>query len=522
MAVHDIGQFDLNNSNGAPLRVRLLNYFERPTDISVAAAMSCYSSKLIAPQDLKKERSELERRAKIAERTFRAGHNTTRQHAHFQFALEGVSRFFIWSFLHDHPFYNSDQVSQRYVHAKPENIFIPALSPNGRKKFLMLAERAFDAYEYLTKLLFQSAENAYYGRFPSRKKRGNFEKEILKKAQEVSRYLLPICSTAHLHHTISALTLHRYRKMAETSECMEEAERVIRAMCEEVERIEPDFFRCDTEPFTAESSIETSSVSGKDSEWVRSFDEKLNGRISLLEGIYGGEDILCEAVRNALGATKEELSDEIALSFALDPQFNPLLADSLNPTYHSNLSRALSFIRLTFVKKLSISADSQNQRHRMILRVRPPLAKTFNSDKPDFVIPQLIAESKAAEDYYETYMNELWDGMRELLNDGEALLAVLYLLPNAFPIRLRESGDLLSFRHKWAMRLCLNAQEEIWQAAKEEVLAVRKELPKIGKYISPPCSLRLLRGLTPACPEGKGYCGVPVWKKNLFELNRVI
>jgi len=72
------------------------------------------------------------------------------------------------------------------------------------------------------------------------------------------------------------------------------------------------------------------------------------------------------------------------------------------------------------------------------------------------------------------------------------------------------------------MRLCLNAQEEIWQAAKEEVLAVRKELPKIGKYISPPCSLRLLRGLTPACPEGKGYCGVPVWKKNLFELNRVI
>ena len=33
----------------------------------------------------------------------------------FVFILDNVSRLAIWSFFHAHPFYNSEQVSQRYV-----------------------------------------------------------------------------------------------------------------------------------------------------------------------------------------------------------------------------------------------------------------------------------------------------------------------------------------------------------------------------------------------------------------------
>ena len=36
------------------------------------------------------------------------------QHATFVFVLDNVSRLAIWSFFHAHPFYNSEQVSQRY------------------------------------------------------------------------------------------------------------------------------------------------------------------------------------------------------------------------------------------------------------------------------------------------------------------------------------------------------------------------------------------------------------------------
>ncbi len=49
------------------------------------------------------------------------------QHATFQFSLENVSRQAIWSFLHSHPFYNSEQVSQRYVEVKAGNVILPAL-----------------------------------------------------------------------------------------------------------------------------------------------------------------------------------------------------------------------------------------------------------------------------------------------------------------------------------------------------------------------------------------------------------
>ena len=49
----------------------------------------------------------------------------------------------------------------------------------------------------------------------------------------------------------------------------------------------------------------------------------------------------------------------------------------------------------------------------------------------------------------------------------------LYLLPNAKAIRLVESGSLLHLLHKWTMRTCFNAQEEIYQASMEEVAQVR-------------------------------------------------
>ena len=54
----------------------------------------------------------------------------------------------------------------------------------------------------------------------------------------------------------------------------------------------------------------------------------------------------------------------------------------------------------------------------------------------------------------------------------------LYLLPNAKSIRLVESGSLLHLLHKWTMRTCFNAQEEIYQASIEEVEQVREVLPR--------------------------------------------
>ena len=68
-------------------------------------------------------------------------------------------------------------------------------------------------------------------------------------------------------------------------------------------------------------------------------------------------------------------------------------------------------------------------------------------------------------------MEEAWAAKNELLDRGVAREFALYLLPNAKAIRLVESGSLLHLLHKWTMRTCFNAQEEIYQASIEEVAA---------------------------------------------------
>ena len=87
-----------------------------------------------------------------------------------------------------------------------------------------------------------------------------------------------------------------------------------------------------------------------------------------------------------------------------------------------------------------------------------------------------------------------------------------YLLPNAKAIRLVESGSLLHLLHKWTMRTCFNAQEEIYQASMEEVEQVRAALPAFGRYLGPPCYIRA--GVaSPICTEGSHFCGVKVWQE---------
>jgi thymidylate synthase ThyX len=94
---------------GAP-RVTLRHASARPYDAAIAAARTCYSPRVIGAEEITATQRET-----IGPLTFEGGHHTVWQHAHFEFGLENVSRQFVWSFLHSHPFYNSEQSSQRFV-----------------------------------------------------------------------------------------------------------------------------------------------------------------------------------------------------------------------------------------------------------------------------------------------------------------------------------------------------------------------------------------------------------------------
>ena len=513
-----------------PPVVRLENAFAEPFNNAVATARTCYSSKVISSKDVVKDERAVKLRDEIAQSTYEAGHHTTIQHATFQFVMERVSRQFLWSFLHAHPFYNSEQVSQRYVEVKPGNFLVPPLGDRHEALYLDLMQKQMAAYHRLIELLLPDVSVAYVGIYPGRRNRlEKWQPSLKKKAQEIARYVLPVATHAHLYHTVSGLTIHRYHRASQISDVPLETKLVVDAMVAEVNRHDPLFFRNIEDAVPLEETIEWRALQefkaapGSASAFVREFDTDLGPLSSkLIDWSQNAERSIAQAVRTMLGLTADRLDDAKAIDLVLSPAENTYLGGALNLTTLSKLTRALHHPHYTFRKKISHTADSQDQRHRMTPASRPMLAAQYAGGESDVIVPELIRANAQAMDLYMETCRTTWKAIDGLLADGVSAEHALYLLPNAFPIRFEESGDLLNFHHKWTTRLCYTAQEEIWRNCLEEVQQVAKVHPRIGQHLGPPCHMRRDAGVKPLCPEGPRYCGVPVWKLGLDEMKRVL
>lgn len=513
--------------------IKLLNWFAQPYNNAVATARTCYSSRVIYPEEVAENEDRRKQRDSIAASIYKAGHHTTLQHASFQFVMERVSRQFIWSFLHAHPFYNSEQVSQRYVEVKAGNYFIPVMPAKAQTEYLRIIEMQMKAYQDLIVHLNAPTTAQYLKIFPSRKlEEKRWQTAIKKRAMEVARYVLPLATHAHLYHTISGITLHRYHRLCEQYDVPLETRAVVKAMVQEVERIDPEFMLTLEDPLPLEETLEFQLLqkyqsAGKSREntarFLDEFDASLGDKTSVLVGVdANAQSTMAQAVRSMLGLPKDQLPDSAAIAAVLDPAQNPYLSESLNLVTMAKLTRALHHVHLTFRKKISHTADSQDQRHRMTPGSRPILHTHFLADRADYITPVLFRESSHAEALYHQNMEEIWRGISRVIDAGAALEAALYLLPNAFPIRFEESGDLAAFHHKWTTRLCYTAQEEIWANCRDEVLQVKARFPEIGRWMQPPCTLRNWAGVTPYCPEGERFCGVRVWKLDVEDFNRLL
>ncbi len=503
-------------------RVRLVGAFAEPFNTAIAAARTCYASRLIAPEDVARDEAARAQRDAIARSTYAAGHHTIWQHATFEFALENVSRQLIWSFLHAHPFYNSEQVSQRYVTVQAGAVLTPSLPPRARARYTRAVEMQVTAYQRLVELLLEPARQAYFALFPARAKQPEkYRSAVVKKAQEIARYTLPVGTLAYLYHTVNGLTLHRYHRLCNMLDAPGEARAVVSAMVEAVRAHDPLFWTTLEDPIALEETLEYRLLSATGGLAPRAgarafrdaFDAELGGRAArLVDYTPSAEANLARAVRTMVGLTPAELDDDSAIAWVLSPAKNAYLAGALNLTSQAKLTRAMVHPHYTFQKKLSHSADSQDQRHRLTPASRPVLHTQYVGGEPDVIVPGLIAETPAALDCFMQAMRETWRAIDDLLADGTAPEWAMYLVPNAFPIRFLESGDLAALEHKWTTRLCFTAQEEIWRASLDEVREVASVHPRIGRYLGPPCVVRAQAGERPLCPEGSRYCGVPVWK----------
>jgi len=505
---------------GAP-RVTLRNHFAHAYDSAIAAARTCYAPRIIGPEEITDKQ-----RLQIGASTFYGGHHTVYQHAHFEFGLENVSRQFVWSFLHAHPFYNSEQQSQRYVRLDHALAYLPpetlGFGAAERAIYEGAVARAWGYYRELTEVLRDDAREIlsdiwHIGPMSHAKRVQKVERQAEKRAIEVARYVLPVAAATTMVHTLSGIVLHRLWRMTAASDTPIEARSVIGEMVARVREVDPQFFdRFDNAPMEQEEMPEWTHASAvgavsSGEDFAREFDAHLGARVSKLTDFSPhAPHVVAEAYRAVLGLTETACSDDEAADRLLNPARNPYRLETLNIGVHAPVMRALQHANFTFAKKISHTADSQDQRHRMVPGSRPLLTLT-DTRAPDFLTPMLIAENGRAREAYERAMADSWQAKNELIDRGTPREIALYLLPNAKAIRLIETGSLLHLLHKWTMRTCFNAQEEIYQASMEEVEQVRAAFPSLGRYLGPPCYIRA--GITtPICTEGSHFCGVKVWQ----------
>jgi thymidylate synthase ThyX len=500
----------------APPRVTLRNAFNHPFDSAIAAARTCYSPRLIGPGEITDKQ-----RLNIGAATFYSGHHTVYQHAHFEFGLENISRQFVWSFLHAHPFYNSEQQSQRYVRMDRVQAYVPPVSlffdERSKAIYEQSIARAWHYYRELSSLLISDARAIlndiwHVSPMSNPKRLQKIERSAEKRAIEIARYVLPVAAFTAMVHTISGIVLHRLWRMCAASDTPSEARSVIGEMVSLVKNLDPEFFgRFGTEPL--EDLLEwrdTKPLAENAGQFAREFDRKLGGKTSrLIDYSPNSPRIIAEAYRGVLGLAESQCTDSEALDRLLNPARNSYRLETLNVGVHAPMMRALQHANYTFAKKISHTADSQDQRHRMVPGSRT-LLTLADTPEPDYITPMLLANNPRAKEVYDRAMRDAWSAKNELLARGVPAEIALYLLPNAKSIRLVETGSLLHLLHKWTMRTCFNAQEEIYQASMDEVAQLREVHPELSRFVGPPCHLRA--GITtPICTEGSHFCGVKVW-----------
>ncbi len=498
--------------DGGP-RVRLRNWFDRPYDDAISAARTCYSPRVVDPDEITDGQ-----RNRIGPLTFAGGHHTVFQHATFEFALSGISRQLVWSFLHGFPYYNTEQQSQRYVRLDEVAAVVPPeLSGEAREVFESAVTSSWAAYRELSERL-KPLTGGILGELWRLKDRQseafgkNVAREAEKKAIETARYVIPIACHTAMVYTISGIVLHRLRRMMRVGDVPEEACRVVSQMVGEVERLDAAFFsHVGDTPLPAENVVETALASAGpgDSVLLEAFDKSLDGKRSrLVDFSLRAPEVSADAVRHVLG--RADLDDEAALSLVLDPAQNRYLLETMNVSQHSPLMRTLVHAHYTFRKKLSHTADSQDQRHRTVPGSRPLLSRTVPAHA-DVVEPELIRDDPTCHEIFQESVEASWAARERLLELGVSPESALYVLPNALAVRFEESGTLLDLIHKWNMRTCLNAQREIFEASMEELEQVRGVHPSLVRHVGPPCFVRT--GLVrPRCTEGSHFCGVPVWR----------
>ena len=499
----------------------------RPQPVStlaeaVAAARSCYNDKIISSFEVTDDQKK-----RIGKQTFDSGHHTVFLHKMLSFNI--IASRHVFHLLHYHPFYNTSQSSQRYVVFKePEFMMPPDIVGEPKKLVIDLLKEIWEIYHSLSDDLIPIIKRLYPG------KRKITNKAAEKMAIETARYILPIGAKSTAIYSIQLMTLLRLYRLAGKGAWGWELAQLLQKAVRMVLKQEPELQEYVPEPLDIRNSPEGAFITENGYELLK---KNENRRKKLQEKLGDFSSKLIDFNKNmidSLNNSSQLVSGQnVGFEECANPITNSHIIDRLHTDWLAPYSRVLSQGWVAFLKKLSYTANAQDQRHRTINSVTslPELAETEN---PDYITPELIKIIPKIHKRYDDILKKIYETKTLLVKEFNIpVSSALYLTPNAHTIYIQQSGSLLGFRHKWVLRSCWRSQKEIWSLSMEEIKQVSQRWPELKPYLGPPCYVRYIPDLQrktekgkrtwikPKCTEGKMFCDVPVWLNFTPDMRRI-
>lgn len=171
---------------------------------------------------------------------------------------------------------------------------------------------------------------------------------------------------------------------------------------------------------------------------------------------------------------------------------------------------------LTFKITCSRACSHQLVRHRTG-KFTQRSQRYCNENMFDYYTPRSIKNNAYAESLYEEIMEKIQDYYSALTKCGIPNEDARYILPNACETVIYITMDFRNFIHFCNERLCVMAQEEIRDIAKEMVRLTVEACPPntIEKYCVPKCEAHPI----PCCTEREEKrCGKHKSPKEIMEL----
>ena len=481
----------------APPKITLRNAPGSPYDGAIAAARTCYSPRVIEPSEVTERQ-----RDSIGPLTFDGGHHTVFQHAHFEFGMENISRQFVWSVLHGYPFYNSEQSSQRYVKLHEPRAFVPPLGGEA----LEVYEQAVRARVGCLRAAVRPAE---------RRRVGDSEGAALRAADEQRRAAQRRRARSGEEGDRDGALRHSDRRLhvdgahgvgSRAASPAPDAERRRHAVRSAAGH-RPDGRSRQRGGSAVLREGRSRHAGVRRSCRKRGFPRPARRRRRLRHRVRSppGRPRLAAArlVRRTPKPSWPTPCDRrsVCRPDEMDGRRRDRSGDEsgAQPVSRRHAERVVPLADDARAASRVVRLREASESHGGLAGSAPPhgagVAAVDDVCGHDGARLRDAAadspEPRGARRCTSRRCSDAWAAKNRLLALGVPLEFAIYLLPNAKALRLVESGSFIALQHKWTLRTCFNAQEEIYLASMDEIEQVRAgpSAPRRGSS-GPPCVLQ--------------------------------